>query len=71
MFEQINVNIVNGFPGGMQCIIMNKNVVRDKSVVLLVFELTICALTVLRDLPSKGLTARGIHWENWGKSGTS
>lgn len=37
----------------------NKNIVRDKSVVL-VFELTICALAMLRKLPSKGLTAIDI-----------
>lgn len=69
--KQINVNIVNGFLQGMQCIIVNKNVVRDKSVVVLVFEVIICTLTMLRNLPSKGLTAGDIHWENWEKSRTS
>lgn len=51
----------------MRCIV-NKNVVRDKSVVVLVFELT---LIMLRNLLSKGLTAGDIHWENWQKSRTS
>lgn len=68
--KQISVNVVNGFLEGIQCIIVNKNVVRDKSAVVLVFEVTICALTMLRNLPSKGLTARDIHWENWEKSRT-
>lgn len=69
--KQISVNIVNGFLQGMQCIIVNKNVVRDKSVVVFIFELTVCALTTLRNLPPKALTAGHMHWEKWEKSRTS
>lgn len=69
--NQISVNIVNYFLQGMQCIIVNENVVRDKSVVVLFCELTICSLMMLRNLSSKGLTAGDIRWDNWQKSRTS